>query len=577
MYEKFLERFLYSNEMKKYLKGIHIEAWRVAEIIYKAPVCVEEKLAALKELESEYKEEKDHFYDSLVKKTSGIEEALEEKNKDGIYVFETFFFDHEKGDSGSSFEHLYVTYDEASNAAEGLYEYENKSVNDLVWYVITKWIKDENGKYIEGHKYYIVDHELRYISFGSRLLEYHEDMLDDHLYLPVPFKAGDIVKIDGSPFCSEFHAVIVEVGDNHDCCSLQGLARNKEGFWEVGAIKHGMIGVQSFPQMSMLYTIDYYDGELDDSEKILLAVSKYIDHNEENGIQLWNEVSVKEEISDSKLMEILDKLGVIETPEIRSDHKRDDGKYRFENFAIGNSNKMALYASFSVTESPGEIYNPLYIYGGHGLGKTHLLHAIENRIQETDPNKKVIYVTAEEFTNDVIEAIRSGVVSAMQELRAKYRTADVLLVDDIDFIFGKESTQEEFIHIFDILYDKNKQIVLSSEKLPGEYGNIEERFLSRFSCGLTIEIKKPDYEDRMGILKEKAKEMDIVFSDEILNFFARDCDSDVRELEGLIKRMAAYTKINDWYPSIADAHEVLYEVSKNKNHKEYLRSLGIIK
>ena len=176
-------------------------------------------------------------------------------------------------------------------------------------------------------------------------------------------------------------------------------------------------------------------------------------------------------------------------------------KYKFEDFVVGSNNKLAYSACLAVAETPGEVYNPLYIYGDPGLGKTHLMHSIGHMILEQNPNKKVIYVTSEEFTNEVIESIRSGDASSMSKLRDKYRTVDVLMVDDIQFIIGKESTQEEFFHTFNALHEAHKQIVISSDKPPKDIQNLVERFMTRFLWGLTVDIKNPDYETRMAILR----------------------------------------------------------------------------
>lgn len=172
-------------------------------------------------------------------------------------------------------------------------------------------------------------------------------------------------------------------------------------------------------------------------------------------------------------------------------------KYKFDSFVVGNNNKLAHAAALAVAESPGEVYNPLYLYGGPGLGKTHLIHSIGHFILEQNPEKKVLYVTSEEFTNEVIESIRSGNAASMTKLREKYRTVDVLMIDDIQFIIGKDSTQEEFFHTFNVLHSARKQIVLSSDKPPKELETLDERFRSRFEWGLIADIQPPDYETRI--------------------------------------------------------------------------------
>ena len=180
-------------------------------------------------------------------------------------------------------------------------------------------------------------------------------------------------------------------------------------------------------------------------------------------------------------------------------------KYKFDTFVVGSNNKLAHSASLAVAESPGEVYNPLYIYGGAGLGKTHLMHSIGHFILERNPEMKVLYVTSENFTNEVIDCIRSGDALKMNKFREKYRTVDVLMIDDIQFIIGKESTQEEFFHTFNTLHAAGKQIILSSDKPPKDMETLEERFRSRFEWGLIADIQPPDYETRMAILKKMLK------------------------------------------------------------------------
>ncbi|MFR3950238.1 MAG: chromosomal replication initiator protein DnaA [Ruminococcus sp.] len=178
-------------------------------------------------------------------------------------------------------------------------------------------------------------------------------------------------------------------------------------------------------------------------------------------------------------------------------------KYTFNTFIVGSNNKLAQAAALAVAESPGNTYNPLFIYGGAGLGKTHLMHSIAHFIIENDDNSKVLYVTSEEFTNELIETIRNGNNTAMSKFREKYRNIDVLLIDDIQFIIGKESTQEEFFHTFNSLYSANKQIIISSDKPPKDMEILDERFRSRFEWGLIVDITLPDYETRMAILHKK--------------------------------------------------------------------------
>ena len=222
-----------------------------------------------------------------------------------------------------------------------------------------------------------------------------------------------------------------------------------------------------------------------------------------------------------------------------------NSKYRFDTFVVGNNNKFAHSASLAVAESPGVAYNPLYLYGGAGLGKTHLMHSIGHFILDQNPDMKVLYVTSEQFTNEVIESIRSGNAAKMTKLRDKYRTVDVLLIDDVQFIIGKESTQEEFFHTFNVLHSAGKQIVLSSDKPPKEMETLEERFRSRFDWGLIADIQPPDYETRMAILRKNAEACNKPVDDEIFKYIATNIKSNIRELEGAFNRIIAKSKIEN--------------------------------
>lgn len=216
-------------------------------------------------------------------------------------------------------------------------------------------------------------------------------------------------------------------------------------------------------------------------------------------------------------------------------------KYTFQNFVIGESNRFAHAAAIAVAESPAENYNPLFIYGGVGLGKTHLLHAIGNRIKENDPSKRVLYITSESFTNEFIDSIKAG---QNNNFRERLRNIDVLMVDDIQFIGGKEGTQEEFFHTFNHLYHNDKQIVLSSDRPPKDIRTLEERLRTRFEAGLMCDINAPDLETRIAILKKKTEEENFPIEDEIIQFIASKIKSNVRELEGIFTRLVAMTKLS---------------------------------
>lgn len=219
-------------------------------------------------------------------------------------------------------------------------------------------------------------------------------------------------------------------------------------------------------------------------------------------------------------------------------------KYNFDTFVVGNNNKFAHSAALAVAETPGTTYNPLYIYGGAGLGKTHLMHSIGRFILEANNDMKVLYVTSEQFTNEVIDSIRSGNAATMTKLREKYRTVDVLMIDDIQFIIGKESTQEEFFHTFNVLHSARKQIVLSSDKPPKEMETLEERFRSRFEWGLIADIQPPDYETKVAILLKNAENYEKKIDNAIFEYIATNIQSNIRELEGAFNKIIAFSKIN---------------------------------
>lgn len=250
-------------------------------------------------------------------------------------------------------------------------------------------------------------------------------------------------------------------------------------------------------------------------------------------------------------------------------------KYKFDTFVVGKNNRYAHSASLAVAESPGKVYNPLYLYGRPGLGKTHLMHSIGHFILEQNPDKKVLYVTSEEFTNEVIESIRSGKDNSMSKLREKYRSVDVLMVDDVQFIIGKESTQEEFFYTFNDLHAAGKQIVLSSDKPPKEIETLDERFRSRFGWGLIADIQPPDYETIMAILRKKAESYDQQIDEKILDYIATNITSNIRELEGALNKVIAFAKLNKEIPTLPLAEEALKDLINPNKAKEITPTLII--
>jgi chromosomal replication initiator protein len=239
-------------------------------------------------------------------------------------------------------------------------------------------------------------------------------------------------------------------------------------------------------------------------------------------------------------------------------------RYIFENFVVGNSNRFAHAASLAVAEAPAKAYNPLFIYGGVGLGKTHLMHAIGHFIQKKDPSQKVLYITSEKFTNDFINAIKNQGTEGNKAFRNRYRNVDVLLVDDIQFIAGKEGTQEEFFHTFNALYEANKQIIVSSDKPPKDIEPLEERLRSRFEWGLTADIQAPDYETRIAILRKKAQLDNISVPDEINAFIAERVDTNIRELEGSLNKVLALSHLTNQPISLELAMLALKDIASAK-------------
>lgn len=217
-------------------------------------------------------------------------------------------------------------------------------------------------------------------------------------------------------------------------------------------------------------------------------------------------------------------------------------KYTFDNFIVGNSNKYVYAACKGVAESPHSRINPLFIYGGVGLGKTHLLHAVGNYINKNNPALKVMYVTCEKFTSDYVKSLH-GNFSATNSFKEKYRNLDVLIVDDIQFISKAESTQEEFFHTFNELYENNKQIIIASDRPPREIATLQERLRSRFSMGLIQDIQLPDYETRLAILMKKAQEENYVVADDVIEYIAEHFDTNIREMEGILSKVWFYASL----------------------------------
>lgn len=265
---------------------------------------------------------------------------------------------------------------------------------------------------------------------------------------------------------------------------------------------------------------------------LILNTFKYLTNKEWTFSVIWEDD--KNKSGGSSI--ISNSQNLMQDPEIEASNKTLNPKYTFDTFVVGNNNRFAHAAAIAVGDKPGESYNPLFLYGGVGLGKTHLMQAIGNRILSNNRSAKILYVTSEKFTNQLINAIKDN---KNEVFRNKYRTIDVLLIDDIQFIAGKERVQEEFFHTFNALYEDKKQIIISSDKPPRDIPFLEDRLKSRFEWGLLADIGCPDYETRLAILRKKAQEEKIVVDDNILANIANKIDSNIRELEGVFNKIIA--------------------------------------
>lgn len=265
--------------------------------------------------------------------------------------------------------------------------------------------------------------------------------------------------------------------------------------------------------------------------------------------------------SNAKLLVFSDE----ELNEYQNKDKKKETRYNlefsFDNFVVGPSNRLAHGAAIAVATRPGNVYNPLFIYGPPGVGKTHLLYAIANGIRESNPNANIVYIKGDEFTNELIAAITSG---KNIEFRNKYREADLFLIDDIQFIAGKEATQEEFFHTFNKLYEEHKQIVMTSDRKPSDIQTLEDRLRTRFEWGLLADIQPPDYETRMAILKSKAVQIGLDLSDDVLHYIANNITNNVRQIEGTVKKIMAYRDLHEMPMNLNNISRAISDMFKTE-------------
>ncbi len=305
--------------------------------------------------------------------------------------------------------------------------------------------------------------------------------------------------------------------------------------------------------------------ELNEEQLIIYSPNEFRRENIQRRYTHYIQDALKEIFnSDAKLLVFGDKE--LETYRSKGENKTAmdfNPQFSFDNFVVGPSNQFAYGAATAVSNAPGQTYNPLFLYGPPGVGKTHLLYAIANGIRRNNPNANIVYIKGDQFTKALIAAIQSG---KNIEFRSKYREADLFLIDDIQFIAGKESTQEEFFHTFNKLYEEHKQIVMTSDRKPSDMLTLEDRLRTRFEWGLIADIQPPDYETRMAIIKNKANSLALDLSDDVCNYIANNVTNNVRQIEGTVKKLRAYVDLNSMELSLENVTRAIADMFKSEGN-----------
>ena len=321
---------------------------------------------------------------------------------------------------------------------------------------------------------------------------------------------------------------------------------------------------QNYPSVAVTFFDDTEVVEITDQKMVLYSPTEFRKEMILNRYGSYIQEAMQELFRSSIELVVLDDT---EFPEYTGEKKRSNfvefnSQYTFDTFVVGSSNQHAYSAAEAVAEERTRAYNPLFLYGPSGLGKTHLLYAIANRIQKKHPDYNIVYIRANEFTNEFIEAVRNG---KNFEFRDKYRSADLFLIDDIQFIAGKEGTQEEFFHTFNSLYESGRQIVLTSDRVPGEMHKLEDRLRTRFEWGLIVDIQPPGYETRYAIIKNKALSLGMELPEEVCDYIAQNITNNVRQIEGTIKKIKAYHDLDGFPLDINNISKAIKDMARSKD------------